>query len=179
MFEKLRDSLRDAMNRASSPAEGRAVLAMMRDAVVEARVGVQQIQAALAKTETQLARERQDLETVRRRGRLAAGVNDAETVRVAAQFEHKHQERIAVLEQKAASQRAELALAELEAGELTAQLHARRAGVSPGSAAEPIEDPTTPAGPNPDMIRRDVERADLEGQAERQLEELKRRMGKR
>jgi len=179
MFEKLRDSLRDAMNRASSPAEGRAVLAMMRDAVVEAKVGVQQIQAALSKTQTQLERERQDLETVRRRGRLAAGVNDAETVRVAGQFEHKHQERIAVLEQKADSQRAELALAEQEVGEMTAQLHAMRAGVSPGSAAEPIEDPTAPAGPNPDTLRRDVDRAAREGQAERQLEELKRRMGKR
>ena len=57
MFERLRQSLRDAMSRASSPEEGRAVLAMMRDALVQARMGVHEVRDALRESRAQLAHE--------------------------------------------------------------------------------------------------------------------------
>lgn len=178
MFEKLRQSLREAMSRASSPAEGRAVLAMMREAVVEAKVGVSQIRAAIDTTRAQLQRERAELETVRRRGQLAAGIKDEETVRIAAQYERRHAERASVLERKLAAQEDELAIAEREVEEMTAQL--RSMAAAPGGGSPPLaEGPLSPAEEDDaDALRRQVERAARESQAARQLEELKRRMGR-
>jgi hypothetical protein len=173
MFERLRESLRDAMSRASSPAEGRAVLAMMRDAVVEAKVGVSQIRDALAKTSAQLDYELRELETVRRRGRLAADIGDQETVRVAAQFEERHRERVEVLERKRAAQESELALAEREVAEMTAQLRSMAAGAGPAAAPPEVE-----LEPDLDALERAADRAARESLAERQLDELKRRMGR-
>ncbi|HEX6534892.1 MAG TPA: hypothetical protein VF041_09845 [Gemmatimonadaceae bacterium] len=189
MFEKLRQSLRDAMSRASSPAEGRAVLAMMREAIVEAKVGVSQIRDARELTRAQLERERTELDTVRRRGQLAATIHDEETVRVAARYEQRHAERVAVLERKLVSQGDELALAEREVEEMTAQLRAMASGgVPPGGAmpaGAPAEGADAGAGaegdaerPSDDALRREVERAARESLASRQLEELKRRMGR-
>jgi hypothetical protein len=185
VFEKLRQSVRDAMSRASSPAEGRAVLAMMRDAIVEAKVGVSQIRAALSATRAQLDHERRELETVQRRGQLAVEIHDVETVRIAAQFERRHTERIAVLERKLASQEAELALAEREVEEMTTQLRAMAAGVNPSVAAEATMPADAEAELDADALRREVdalrresERAARNAEAERQLEELKRRMGR-
>jgi hypothetical protein len=174
MFEKLRESLRDAMNRASSPSEGRAVLAMMRDAIVEAKVGVSQVRAALDATRAQLEHERRELDTVRRRGRLAADIGDQETVRVAAQFEQRHLARVEVLERKLAAQESELALAEREVEEMTAQLRSMAAGANPTATTVPELD----AEPDLDALERAAQRAARESAAERQLEELKRRMGR-
>ncbi|MGH7718377.1 MAG: hypothetical protein ACREON_05975, partial [Gemmatimonadaceae bacterium] len=64
MFEKLKQSLRDAMSRASSPEEGRAVLALMREAVVEAKVSVAALRAGVEATRAQLTVERESLGTV-------------------------------------------------------------------------------------------------------------------
>jgi hypothetical protein len=175
MFEKLRESIRDAMSRASSPAEGRAVLAMMRDAIVEAKVGVSQIRAALDATRAQLEHERHELETVRRRGRLAADIADQETVRVAAQFEQRHLARIDVLERKLAAQESELALAEREVKEMSSQFRAMASGAAPTAAAMP---PELDAEPDLEALERAAARAARESAAERQLEELKRRMGR-
>ena len=83
MFERLTQSLRDALGRASSPAEGRAVVAMMREALVEAKVGLANLRDGVEATRAQLAAERAELTTVERRGRLAAEIQDRETVRVA------------------------------------------------------------------------------------------------
>jgi hypothetical protein len=178
MFETLRQTLRDAMSRASSPAEGRAVLSMMRQALVEAKVGVAEIRAALEGARAQLEREQRELETVRRRGRLAAAIQDEETVRIAAQFEHRHLERVTVLEQKIAAQEAELALGERELGEMTTQFRAMAAGADPALSTEPSPGGDPAPARDPDALRREVERAAHEANAQRQLEELKRRMGR-
>lgn len=166
------------MSRASTPAEGRAVLAMMRDALVEAKMGLQETRAALEATRAQLELERRELETVRRRGRLAADIRDAETVAVAAQFERRHAERAQVLAQKLAAQESELELVEREVEEMTAQYKTMAMGAdAAGPAASGA--PTSAPGPDPDAaLRRAVDRAAREADAERQLAELKRRMGK-
>ncbi len=176
MFERLRQSLRDAMSRASSPEEGRAVLAMMRDALVQARMGVHEVRDALKQSRAQLAHEQKELATVRRRRELAAGINDTETVEVADRFGRRHVERIAVLERKIEAQESELALAERELEEMNAQYRAMQAtgGVTvnpPPAAGEEL-------GAESDTLRREMDRAAREAEAERQLSELKRRMGR-
>ena len=174
MFERLRQSLREAMSRASSPEEGRAVLAMMRDALVQARMGVAEVRDALKETRAHLAHEKRELETVRRRRELAAGINDEETVKVAERFERRHVERIEVLGRKLAAQEGELALAQSELDEMNAQYRSMQAGGGPTMAPPAAEE----LGPEPDTLRREMDRAAREAEAERQLSELKRRMGR-
>ena len=100
----------------------RARARLMREALVNAKVGLSQSRAARDAVTAQLERERKELATVLRRGQLAAGIKDAETVRLAAEFERKHCGRIEVLERKHAALDQEVALVERETAEMTAQL---------------------------------------------------------
>jgi len=178
MFERLKETLRDALSRASSP-QGRAALAQMRDALVQAKVGVADLRQGVDRTRARLEAERAELDTVRRRGKLAADIDDRETVRIAEQYERKHSERVVVLEKKLAAQQEELALAEHEIDDMTAQLRAAYAGVPPDVAAPPpMPDPLEEARAESDALRRDIDRTARDATAQRQLDELKRRMGK-
>jgi hypothetical protein len=188
VFESMREAWRDAMSRASSPAEGRAVLAMMRDALVDAKVGVSQVRAAIDKTRVQLEHERSELETAMRRGRMAADIHDDETSRIAERYAAKHRERVGMLERKVEAQTSELSLAEQELSEMTDQFHAmasgggatgtgaRPGGASPAGAG--LDSPN--AGLDADLagLERAADRSAREADAERRLEELKRRMGR-
>lgn len=178
MFERLRQTVRDAMSRASSPEDRRAVVTLMREALVEARVGLSNIRAATQATQAKLSAERAELDTVQRRGRMAAEISDQETVAVAAQYERRHLERIAVLEKKLAAQQAELALADREVEEMTAQLKAVTAGASFTSQSSSVTDVEADRRAEADQLRHAMDRASRDAQASRQLEELKRRMGK-
>lgn len=182
MFEKMRQTMRDAMNRASTPAEGRAVLAMMRSALVEAKVGVAQVREAVEATSAQLDHERSELDTTRRRARLAEQIHDEETVRVAERFVRKHEERIGILERKLGAQRAELGLAESELAEMSEQFRAMSAGggvgPAPGVAADVDADADASLQADLDGLRRQAEQSAREAEADRRLQELKRRMGR-
>jgi hypothetical protein len=165
------------LNDQSSRARAR----LMREALVDAKVGLSQSRAARDATSAQLERERTELATVQRRGQLAAGINDAETVRLAADFERKHTERVSVLERKLAALEQEVALMERETADMTAQLKqlAGGGGAPPQSAEEP--DPLasdTPDISEFDTLRRTADRSERDADAERRLAELKRRMGK-
>src|SRR2546427_10060151 len=94
----------------------------MREAVVEARVAVRELGEGVGRTEAALAAERQRLADAERRGRLAAEIQDRETVDVAGRFAAKHRERVGVLERKLAAQRDELGRAQREPTEMEAQL---------------------------------------------------------
>ena len=161
-----------------SDGSARARARLMREALVEAKVGLAQSRQALDATRAQLERERTELATIRRRGQLAAAINDAETVRLAAEFDRKHSERIAVLERKLAALEQEVALVERETAEMSAQLKHLAGGGDP--AAPP------PAGPDPladdlsdfDALRRTADRTARDADADRRLADLKRRMGK-
>jgi hypothetical protein len=178
VFEQLRQRLQDALNRAASPAEGRAALALMREAIIEAKVAVRELRSGVEETKRRLVAEREALETVRRRGRLAADINDAETVRVAAEYERRHGERVAVLERKLTAQEAEVALAERELADMTGQLKLAAAGAGLGAgAAEVPDDGAGNAGADADL-RRNIDRTAREAHADQLLAELKRRMGK-
>ncbi len=160
------------MSRASNPAEARAVLSMMRDALVEAKVAVSSLRAELAETRARLVHEQNELATVQRRGKMATDIRDEETARIAAQYEKRHTERIQVLERKLQAQEAELLLAEQEMAEMRAQMKGA------GLAAPDISAPDVPPPEPQDELRRAVDRVAREAEAERQLAELKRRMSK-
>jgi hypothetical protein len=163
----------------------RARARMMREALVDAKVGLSQSRAARDGVSAQLERERRELATVRRRGQLAAGINDAETVRLATEYEGKHTERIAVLEKKLAALEQEVALVERETAEMTAQLKRLTGTGDAGAPAAPDANGAN-ADENPeaadlselDALRRTADRSERDADAERRLADLKRRMGK-
>jgi len=65
----------------------------MREAVIDAKVGVRDVREAVARTDAELVAERQRLADTERRGRLAGEIQDQETVVVAERFAVKHRER--------------------------------------------------------------------------------------
>jgi hypothetical protein len=161
----------------------RAYAAGLREALVEARLGITEMRRALASAEAELQSERKQLADTERRGRLAAAVPDAETVAVAERFATRHRERIVVLERKVAVQRDELVLAEREVQEMTAQW--RSASQSGGSSASidaawrDLQE--AGAGRVPDESERmaaDLDRRRREQAVEAQLAYLKKKMGK-
>lgn len=188
MFERLRDALRAALDAATPPGDLRDLARRMREAVIEAKVAVGTMRAALAKVEVELGAERGRLADAERRGRLAAEIQDQETVQVAERFAAKHRERVTVLERKVVVQRDELALAERELAEMQAQLKAaerdRPAMEAERSSERAWRDLQAAGGERPgtdvrdELLRSELDRAEREAAAERRLAELKKRMGK-
>jgi len=184
LFERLRDAFQAALD-AASPGDLREVAARMREAVIEAKVGVREVREAVARTDAELTVERHRLADAERRGRLASEIQDKETVEVAERFAVKHRERLAVLERKAAAQRDELALAERELSEMQGQLErAAKAQGGGGSVEQAWRDLQAAGGTRPgvdprdELLRADMDRAQRDAEAQRQLEEIKKRMRK-
>lgn len=159
MFEKLRQSLDDLMARATKPEDRRAVLTQMKDALVHARVGLDDLRGGVRETQKRLDHERRELETIARRKGLAQGINDAETVTIAERYERQHGERIAVLEAKLLAQQAELSLVEREVEAMGTELKRAMSGVpggprvggapgfgAPADASDPLADAPDPLG---------------------------------
>ncbi|GBD31436.1 MAG: hypothetical protein KatS3mg081_1146 [Gemmatimonadales bacterium] len=141
----------------------------MRSAVLEARAAVRRLEQEVGSTEAALAAEREQLLAAERRGRLAEGIGDRETVEVARRFAAKHSERVALLERKLRVQREELTLLQRELSEMVEELGRaeQRAGAGGDAASEDEE-----------LLRYRMERAAREALAQEQLEALKRRMGR-
>jgi hypothetical protein len=197
MFEPLRDALRGFSARLD-PDERRTSMHAMRDALVHAKLGLNDLRAALATTAARLATERTELETVRRRQGYAEQANELETVAIAEKFALQHQERVLMLETKQMVQQHELSIAEREYEAMSAELRMIMAGVAPGVApgvaahppGGPDPEPDAPLpddGPadadpdaDPDALRPPARRtrAEREADAEQRLAALKRRMGK-
>lgn len=197
VFDSFRQSLEDLINRATPPEERRAAVARMRDTLVQAKAGVHDLRDALEKSRKRAEVEERELETVRRRRQLAEGIGDAETVQIATRYEQVHAERVEIVRRKIAAQEAELALAEREVDEMSAELKAVVSGTAGSQAVGGGPDVTTPdmSGADADAdaagdadgagLREQIDslararaRADREAEAQRRLEELKRRMGK-
>jgi hypothetical protein len=86
--------------------------------MVEARAQLPLLEQNYNAAVAELERERKRLaDTERRRGQ-AERIHDAETVRVATEFEEKHRRRIAVLEDKVRAARAEWELRRQESAEM-------------------------------------------------------------
>lgn len=181
MFETLRQTLRDALQRATHPQDRREVVAEMKATLVQARVGVDDLRAGVERTRARLAAERAELETVRRRRGLAERIDDRETVTVAGRYERQHAERVEVLVRKLEVEERDLALAEAEVAEMLAEF--KLAGAGGGAAAPPPprapEDPLDDGlGASIDALGRAQARAAREAAADDQLAALKRRMGR-
>lgn len=138
MFDQFRDSLR-ALSDRLAPEERRRVVSSMRDAMVHAKLGVQDLRSGIAVTETRLATERTELDTVRRRLGLAAQIGDSETVAIAERFATQHAERVAVLESKLMVQQQELTMTERELDEMSSQLRMAASGIAPGGVSADVQ----------------------------------------
>ena len=179
-FERLRDAFRAALDAASTP-DLRSLARQMREAVVDAKVAVAEIQEAVVRTEREITVERQRLADAERRGRLAGEIQDAETVAVASRFAAKHRERLGVLERKLANQGEELALAQRELDDMQAQLKTAerdRPAVEARRSAQEAGDAGAAVDLQDELLKSDMDRAAREAAAARQLEELKKKMRK-
>jgi len=188
VFERLRDALRAALDAATPPGDLRDLARQMREAVVDAKVAVEEMRAALRRTDAALAAERQRLADAERRGRLAAEIQDQETVQVAERFTAKHRERAGVLERKLAAQREELALAERDLVDMQGQLQSADRGSPVGgasSAEQAWRDLQAAGGARPDvdlqheLLKADIDRAARERTADEQLDLLKKKIRKK
>ncbi len=185
VFDGFRRSFDELLARATKPEDRRAIAARMKDTLVQARMGLDDMRDGLEKARQRLALESRELETVRRRKTLAEGINDQETVDVATKYEAMHAERVSVLQQKVDAQSAELSLAERDVAQMTAELKAVVNGTDPRGAAGPVLDPGIDPDANASALRDEIDalgrsraRAEAESDADRRLEELKRKMGK-
>lgn len=187
MFKRLREALERALEAATPPPELGQIASQMREAVIEQKAAVRELQQSLAGAEQQLVAEREQLETAQRRRAQAEGIADAETVAVAEKFIARHTERAQVMEQKVAAQKQELALAERDLAEMTAQLQeaARRAPAAGQRSAGEAWRSLGEAGmsrPETDlegeMLKSRMDHAEREAVADQKLEELKKKMGR-
>jgi hypothetical protein len=191
VFENLRNSLNDLLSRSTPPEERRAMMSRMRDTLVQAKMGLQDLRDALAKSRQRLEQERRELDTVLRRKKLAEGIADAETVRLAEQYERLHAERVDVLARKVEAQESELALAEREVAQMMAELKTASSGSlgasdAASATAAAMDELEAELGTNDggpvreeiDALGRSRARAAREADAAQRLEELKRKMGK-
>ena len=189
MFEQLRRSLNDLLERATKPEDRRIVLVRMKGTLVQAKLGLDDLRDALAQSRRKLEGEQRELATVRRRKEMAVGIKDAETVAIAERFESQHAQRINMLEEKIAIQMRELDLGEREVEDMKAEIRAAMVGGGATSSAandaldDPLDDPLdgardAAAHAELDALARERARTDRDADAARRLEELKRRMGK-
>jgi len=187
MFEKLKAALERALEAATPPPDLGEIAARMRDAVIGQKAAVKGLEIELAKSEELLTLQRAELATAQRRRDAAAAINDAETVGVAEKFIARLTERTLVLEKKAGAQREELALAQGDLTEMTAQLQeaARKSPRAAERSADAAWQGLGQAGmdrPETDLehelLKGRMERAAREAQADAKLDELKKRMGR-
>ncbi|MBC8089913.1 MAG: hypothetical protein H7Z40_21850 [Phycisphaerae bacterium] len=190
MFDQLLDAMRGLTDR-SAPDERRRVAHAMKEALVHAKLGLQDLRAGVAATEQRVVQEREELATVERRLGLAAQIDDQETVAIAERFRAQHAERLAVMETKLMSQQQELKLGERELEDMTNQMRRAMSGLPLSSAPSAeqqaqreVDDALSDdgrvsshaRGNEPEAPR--LSRAEKEAAAEDRLAELKRRMGK-
>ena len=118
IFRKSMGAFRTELSRREPEDQVAELLSAMRREWASARAEIPVLEEGRERARKELARERELLEQTERRGRLADGIGDGETVRVAAEFAEKHRERIAVLEQKVAAAEAEKELRGREVEEM-------------------------------------------------------------
>lgn len=175
MFERLRAAVNAALDAAMPPADWRDLRGQLQRAAVDGRAAVLALKDALGDTDRALSIERQHLEDAERRGALASGVGDQETVEVANRFAERHRERVAMLEQKRSAQQTELALLQRDVEEIVTKLRdvELRAGIPwEGSRIQP------PVDVDDSALGAELDRKTREAEADARLRDLKNRMGR-
>ena len=187
MFDSFRQSLNDLMDRATPPEERHAVLARMKQTLVQAKMGLDDLRGGVAITRQRLDVEARELETMRRRKAAATAINDVETIALAEKYETLHGERVDVLRRKLEAQDAELVMVDREVAEMTAELKqsvlgagspAGNIGDDARAEADAVLDGGAGVADEIDALSRAGKRTAREVEAEQKLAELKRRMGK-
>ena len=107
LFSRTWDAFSAELGRREPEDDVAGLLGAMRREMVDARAALPVYEQAVRAAETELARERTALDDAVRRGGLAQKIDDAETVRIAAEFADRHRRRVAVLEDKVRAARAE------------------------------------------------------------------------
>ena len=173
MFEEFRRAWQEAVGnfwREVRAEEGGSDAGVYRE-VGRARTQLERLDAEIGETRRRMMEERKQAEVCDRRERMARGIGDAETARVAAEYGARHRERAAVLERKAEALEAERSLCRRDLDEMERVLQAS-GRPDPGRIAEELDrDPH-------EAEFRDLEDASRDRAAEERLEELKRRMGR-
>jgi hypothetical protein len=182
VFDGLKARL-DRLLRERGQSDPRAYAAGLREALVEARLGITEMRRALAAAEAELEAERKQLADAERRGRLAAAVPDAETVAVAERFAARHRERILLMERKVVVQRDELALAQREVQEMTTQFRSASQGGPRSDSVDAAWRDLEAAGGSrsndeSDRMAAELEQRKRDEAVEAQLAYLKKKMGK-
>jgi hypothetical protein len=157
--------------------EGPVQLAAMRRDFRTARNALQRLTTEVEGARTELTEEENQEQVCRRRGALAAGIGDEETVRLAAQWAERHAQRAVILRQKVTALEAELTMRTEDLESMEAQLQQAQRQLGVGNEA----DPKPPPMPFGERAKQDAEfrRLDKEARekaAEARLEELKKRM---
>lgn len=150
----------------------------LRGALVEFKVALGQLREALAVTERELDVARRNLADYVRRGELAAGIDDQETVRVAEEYATKARERVDLLERKVLVQRDEVHLAEREYEATRERFQRATHGLPLEVDAPPgldaSGDPMSPSSADDPLLDRRAREAAVEAQ----LEMLKKKLGR-
>ena len=184
MFESLKTAIDDLVHGRVAPGDRREMIAEMKRALVRAKLGAQDLREGVEQTRLKLAAEKEQLATVLRRKALAEGISDAETVALAATYEQKHGDRVAVLERKLEAQEAETILAERDLADMMTQLKSASAGVGTGTPSPGPSHEELGLG-NDDGLHSELDglarrraRGDADAAADAKLAELKKRMGR-
>lgn len=115
MFENLRNAFREAienfnkeLDRDQVPETVDRLLVGMHHEVTDAQASVHELEGQIAKAQESIEREKNEVSTARRRGKLASDIGDTETAEIAEEYAAKHEERLRLLEQKATALQGEL-----------------------------------------------------------------------
>jgi len=188
LFDRLRTQIETALARGTVPPTPREEAAALEQSLVEMKLGLDDLRRSRDRTAQELEGQRTQLADAERRGELAAGIQDAETVRVASEFVTSTRVRGTVLERKLGVQNDEVAMAEKDAAELLERLKNARRGLDAGGRT-----PTTEAawrsleaagGVRPEsdleseLLKTRADRAAMEQAADAQLAHLKKKLGK-
>jgi hypothetical protein len=184
MFEDWKKAWQEAVNNfqrelADDEEEpGPFQLAAMRRDLNAARKALEHLQQEVEQSSSELSEEEKQEQVCRRRGELAAGIGDEETVRLAVQWGERHRQRAVILRQKVVALSAELTMRTEDLDTMDAQMREvqKQLGV----------ESTTPGAPPPrvqnaertmqDAEFRRLDREAREKAAEARLEELKKKM---
>lgn len=177
MFDEWKKAWRDAVDnfrREAGLAEAGAGAAGAVREVYGARAALRQLELEARRAARELAREREEEETCRRRESMAARIGDAETARIAADHAARHSERAQILARKVEVLEAELGLRTRELREMETMVAAAGGDTTADAPPRSVADPGAREREDTDFHR--MERAARERAAEARLEELKRRM---
>ena len=182
-FDNFRKSLEDLMNRHTPPTDRRETASQMRDTLIQAKMGLSEMRDSLDKARQRLSIEERELETVKRRRQMALDINDTETVAIADKFVATHGERVELLRRKVSIQEDEVRMAEADVEAMTRELKSAVSGTGEfapniGTSSPDLDFSGAAVADEIDALSRKRSRAEHQANAEAELEELKRRMGK-